>query len=349
MYIKSVLSHFGGWQTFQTQYAGEYFELLEIMDHITVDEKDINIYSKEPARHNYSPVALHGKFDLTFKKYSWIPANLENRITLGNKTEEAIHYTQLDTLKNTVGIDVNFGKYSFAESSIFVKFPIFIQSGRIKIAVLLLPSRELQREMTPGVSSIEMISNRIKALTFLPVKYPLAILGMTHLPVEKMDVVELTSPLDCYLNERIGYTLPELKLQAENQNYDFKRELSPENDKVAKEICALANLIGGGYLLIGIEDNGDICGIDRENLDEIEQRIANITHNKVLPTPEIEFQVFDVPENINKCVLVTRIKESRRKPCMTNDKVYIRSGNIAIAAKSEDVRKLVLGIEDQGF
>jgi predicted HTH transcriptional regulator len=134
-----------------------------------------------------------------------------------------------------------------------------------------------------------------------------------------------------------------MKLQTERPSYDFKIELSPQPERISKEICALANLDKGGYLLVGFDNKGDIVGILRDTIDAVQQRISQIAHNNVNPNPEIEFQVFDHPNEEDRCVLVVQVIAVKRKPCIANERVYIRTGNEAVAAKPDEIRKMVLG------
>jgi len=52
----------------------------------------------------------------------------------------------------------------------------------------------------------------------------------------------------------------------ENSGVEFKRDnIRPE--QLAKEVIALANL-RGGLILLGVEDDGTVAGIQRPNLEE---------------------------------------------------------------------------------
>lgn len=60
--------------------------------------------------------------------------------------------------------------------------------------------------------------------------------------------------------------LLEIIANGENSGVEFKRDdIRPE--QLAKEVVALANL-RGGLILLGVEDDGSISGINRENLEE---------------------------------------------------------------------------------
>lgn len=59
--------------------------------------------------------------------------------------------------------------------------------------------------------------------------------------------------------------LLEVIANGENSGVEFKRDdLRPE--QVAKEIVALANF-QGGHLLLGVEDDGTITGVQRADLE----------------------------------------------------------------------------------
>jgi ATP-dependent DNA helicase RecG len=62
------------------------------------------------------------------------------------------------------------------------------------------------------------------------------------------------------------YELLAILRNGENSGVEFKRD-SVENYKIAKELVALSNL-GGGMLLLGVEDDGSIAGITRNNIEE---------------------------------------------------------------------------------
>lgn len=60
--------------------------------------------------------------------------------------------------------------------------------------------------------------------------------------------------------------LKEILENGENSGIEFKRDdIRPQ--KLVKEIVALANF-QGGKILLGVEDDGSVSGIQRENLEE---------------------------------------------------------------------------------
>jgi len=94
------------------------------------------------------------------------------------------------------------------------------------------------------------------------------------------------------------------KYQSEEKpNLDFKREinLSATREKIelAKDIAAMCNLHGGGYILYGFEDDGTPVGIDPSTFDE--EQIAQIISNRcLLPSPGIKAEIVDYREGSNR-------------------------------------------------
>jgi hypothetical protein len=97
-----------------------------------------------------------------------------------------------------------------------------------------------------------------------------------------------------------------LILQGENQHLDFKFEIS-DAKKIARTFAAFANT-GGGTLLIGVKDNGNISGI-RTDEEAYMAESAAVLYCK----PPVNFKI--VPHTINdKRILEVIIPDSPEKP-----------------------------------
>ena len=71
----------------------------------------------------------------------------------------------------------------------------------------------------------------------------------------------------------------------EDSTIEFKREL-PHRKRLADEIAAFANA-SGGVILIGVDDNSVIVGIDRQDLDGAEKTVVEICCNNIAPMVHI--------------------------------------------------------------
>ena len=67
----------------------------------------------------------------------------------------------------------------------------------------------------------------------------------------------------------------------EDSTIEFKREL-PSRDDLAEEIAAFANA-SGGVILIGVDDDSNIVGIGRQDLDRTEKTVVEICRDTIAP------------------------------------------------------------------
>ena len=82
--------------------------------------------------------------------------------------------------------------------------------------------------------------------------------------------------------------LAEIILQGENAGIVFERDdIRP--DQLGKEIAGLLNH-AGGYILLGVEDNGDISGLSRTP-EKAEQWVKEVMRNHVRPGATLHWNV----------------------------------------------------------
>lgn len=132
--------------------------------------------------------------------------------------------------------------------------------------------------------------------------------------------------------------LLEIISHGENSGVEFKRdEVRPE--QLAKEIVALANH-RGGMILIGVEDDGTISGIQRDDLETwvFDTVFARYVHPMILPYYET------VQIEPGKRVAVISFPEGTSKPYVlrNNDReeIYIRAGSTSRRATREQQARL---------
>ena len=67
----------------------------------------------------------------------------------------------------------------------------------------------------------------------------------------------------------------------EDATIEFKREM-PHRDSLADEIAAFANA-QGGVILIGVDDYGEIVGLELQELDRVEKTVVEICNDSIDP------------------------------------------------------------------
>ncbi len=129
--------------------------------------------------------------------------------------------------------------------------------------------------------------------------------------------------------------------QGEGQQIEFKRKVA-HPDKIVREIVAFANT-EGGYLLVGIGDDGSMPGLKySEEHDYLLKKAID-----ELCRPKIDYKCETVAVSDELAILYYFIKPSRRKPhyaladaSQLTGKAYIRVGDKSIQA-SDEMRQIL--------
>lgn len=132
--------------------------------------------------------------------------------------------------------------------------------------------------------------------------------------------------------------LLEIIANGENSGVEFKRDdLRPE--QLAKEIVALANF-QGGRLLLGVEDDGTISGIQREDLETwvMDTVFGRYVHPLILPFYE------EVVMDDGTRVAVVSLTQGTAKPYVlrnnNREEIYVRVGSTSRLATREQQARL---------
>ncbi|MBB1323808.1 RNA-binding domain-containing protein [Shewanella sp. SR43-8] len=135
--------------------------------------------------------------------------------------------------------------------------------------------------------------------------------------------------------------LLEIVANGENSGVEFKRD-DIRTEQLAKEVVAMANF-QGGRVLLGVEDDGTISGIQRARLEEwVMDVFQSKIHPMILPFYE------EVRLDDGKSVAVVSFPMGISKPYVVRDRnreeVYIRVGSTSrLATREQQMRLFELG------
>ena len=123
----------------------------------------------------------------------------------------------------------------------------------------------------------------------------------------------------------------------ESKTLEFKRDAS-SLDSILKAVIAFANT-AGGIILIGVEDGGEIVGVDNPSKDQ--EKIVNSIANRIKPLLSPDFSIISVED---KQILVIQVDYTPAPYHMADkgepDGVYIRLGNTNRAVSAEAVSEM---------
>ncbi len=137
-------------------------------------------------------------------------------------------------------------------------------------------------------------------------------------------------------------------MYTEDEYTELKSVLTKE---IKKEIVAFANS-GGGKIYIGIDDNGNIIGLD--NIKEDVESLSSMIQDGIKSNLTLYTNIKQ--EKINeKDIIILEILDAPNKPYYLADKglkssgVYLRSGNTSVPASDEVIKKLIVDSQNIPF
>ncbi len=135
--------------------------------------------------------------------------------------------------------------------------------------------------------------------------------------------------------------LLEIIANGENSGVDFKRDdIRPE--QLAKAIVAMSNF-QGGRVILGVEDDGTISGLQRIKLEEW---VMNVMRDKIHPLVLPFYEEIKMDDNV--FVAVITFPQGVSKPYVLRDrgeeKIYIRVGTTSqLATREQQMRLFEVG------
>ena len=110
--------------------------------------------------------------------------------------------------------------------------------------------------------------------------------------------------------------------QGEDSQHQFKRNLT-NVDAFAAELVAFANA-NGGYLIIGVDDDGNVTGLTREDIARLNQLLSNAASQHVRPPLHPTTQNMTLEQGM---IMIVSVLEGLNKPYMDNQaRIWVKAG-----------------------
>jgi hypothetical protein len=179
MKISQKYSHLNGEEYLIVHHNDLYQEIKDVIASIDADNFRTKI-SKEIRKQGnllLSPTDLNKAFNSKFNEKGWLESRYNYYITLNRELMEKsipmsakeqkkfliangeadpmFSYNQTDFVKEKIAVEVQFGKYAFVAFDLFVKHMLFYSGGVVNLGIEILPTKEMQKQMSSGVAYYE--------------------------------------------------------------------------------------------------------------------------------------------------------------------------------------------------
>ncbi len=121
----------------------------------------------------------------------------------------------------------------------------------------------------------------------------------------------------------------------EGQRVEFKSSIKNVN-VLGRIVCSFLNS-GNGYLICGIDDNGDILGVD--DSPDVIALLERRLHDGISPKALVSVQIQELE---GKPVLVIEVAAGKDVPYAFRDIIYIREAGRTVKADAETIRDIVM-------
>ena len=186
MRIIETYSHLNGLEYLLVHKPQLWQEIKDVIQEVDENTSKATISKERNTKglFQYNPVEMNKVFKRLLKDKEWTESWVamspeQQKEEIGQAGSSPIFsYNQTDFVKDRVAIEVQFGKYSFVAYDLFVKHLAFFMGDKIDVGIEILPMKQLQSQMSSGVSYYEgELYNVIRQGRGVPA-VPLVIIGI---------------------------------------------------------------------------------------------------------------------------------------------------------------------------
>ena len=185
MKVVGEYSFASGLEVVKSRYEQQLHEIYKCIENIDL-EKFKTKESKEKTmlgRMLYSPTDLNKEFKRQLHPHGWKShrekCDYPNYYVNGYSHQGSKGaFRDMDFVKDSLGVEVQFGKYSFMVYNVAAKMTIFKNLGVIEAGVEIVPVKELALQMSSGVSYFEQFTWDLEKRGVSNIDTPVLILGI---------------------------------------------------------------------------------------------------------------------------------------------------------------------------
>lgn len=142
-----------------------------------------------------------------------------------------------------------------------------------------------------------------------------------------------------WADAQLSADLPNVRATGEGPTIEFKERFPDQGHRLAQELAALGTS-GGGVLFIGINDNGDLVGIDALDGDSRDAIVERAQGTISTIRPNLRADILFAVEN-DTPVLAIRIPAQNEPVFYYESRPYIRDGRRSRPSTPDEVKERV--------
>lgn len=200
MRIAGMYSFNEGKEIIIKQHRSQLDEVLQVIEAVDAEFCKTKVSKEKTMRDKvlYSPPALNEAVKEQFSARDWINhkviAEYSKEYYVPGYTppprsgRESVPFRDMDFVKSKLGVEVQFGKYSFMVYNVCAKMTIFAKLGVIDCGVEIVPVKAFAEEMSTGVSYFEQFVWDLEHRGVSDIDIPVLILGIDTDGVKPKDL-----------------------------------------------------------------------------------------------------------------------------------------------------------------
>ena len=187
MIVAGIYSFKNGKNVIEYQFQALLQEILKIIQSIHPQRKKISQEKTMTGKLLFSPIQINQAFKTQFQHKSWKTCRIQceysqdyytQEYQMKNPSKNQTAFREMDFIKDSLGVEVQFGKYSFMVYNVCAKMTIFNRLGYIKAGVEIVPVKNMAQYMSTGVSYFEQFVWDLDHRGISDIDIPVLILGV---------------------------------------------------------------------------------------------------------------------------------------------------------------------------
>lgn len=200
MRIAGLYSFNKGKEVITKEHRSQLEEVLQVIESVDAEFCKTKVSKEKTMRDRilYSPPALNEAFKEQFIARGWINYKVIAEYSKdyyvpgytppARSRRESVPFREMDFVKNKLGVEVQFGKYSFMVYNVCAKMTIFAKLDAIDCGVEIVPVKAFAEEMSTGVSYFEQFVWDLEHRGISDIDIPVLILGIDTDGVKPKDL-----------------------------------------------------------------------------------------------------------------------------------------------------------------